>query len=190
MREESVGEDSAGSSQCPGNDDTEVEEQEVTQVASTKQPTRPQKRLTKRQRVEEAETQLIKKAITCIDKVKDANVSTEDGNDLFGRYVTTELKALPSPQAQRWAKLQIQNILYSVQADVTPQPQPPFYQTFRDAPMGVFPVSFPVQQSDGMPTSSFARTPSLSPTSTHTNYSLSAPSPQSNPEQNTSDMYQ
>ena len=35
-----------------------------------------------------------------------------DGFDFFGRYIASELRSLSNPQSQRWAKLQIQRVLY------------------------------------------------------------------------------
>ena len=90
-------------------------------LKSTKRPLKQEKKLNKRQKAEAGEDELIKKAIECMDKATGS--STEDGLDLFGRYVTTELWAVRNVSAQRWAKLQIQNILYGAHGDVQ-QPMP------------------------------------------------------------------
>ena len=90
---------------------------------STKQPTKQEKKPTKCQQMEAAEGDLIQRAITCMDKAIGKRSTAADGYELFGRYVADELRTLPSPQTQRWAKLQIQQILYNV-AEVTTQPQP------------------------------------------------------------------
>ena len=119
------------------SEEIEELEEEETQLPqkSTKRPLNQEKKINKRQKTEAKEDELIKKAIECMDKA--ASTSTEDGLDLFGRYVTMELRAIKNVHAQRWAKLQIQNILYGAHCDVQ-QPMPsnpgpyqfmPSYQT-------------------------------------------------------------
>ena len=88
----------------------------VPETRSTKKPIAKAdkgKPLTKRQKMEAEECQLIKKAIACMDKATGDN--KEDVFELFGRYVASELRTIASSHAQRWAKLQIQNILFNAQ---------------------------------------------------------------------------
>ena len=90
----------------------EEEEEEPTIVlgTSTKQPTQQAKKhVSKRQKIEASENDLIKRAIQCLDQP----TQSADGFELFGQYIATELRAILNPQAQRWAKLQIQNILFN-----------------------------------------------------------------------------
>ena len=82
------------------------------------------KPLTKRQKVEAAENLLITKAIACMDKVSTSE-GKDDSFELFGRYVASELRTIASTSAQRWAKLQIQNVLYNAQVEHSPQPMEP-----------------------------------------------------------------
>ena len=106
----------------PANDPTQLnsyEEEDCDTVSETKSTKKPiakpdqGKPRTKRQKMEAEESQLIKKAIACMDKA--TGESKEDGFEFFGRYVASELRTIASSHAQRWAKLQIQNILYNVQ---------------------------------------------------------------------------
>ena len=124
---------------------------------STKQPTQQVKKPTKRQKVVDAENDLLKKAIECMDRTTGETGTSADGFEHFGRYVATELRAITNPQGQRWAKLQIQNVLYNAaQSDaVPPHSQPPMDTHY--------PFYYPAFQGDRS-TSVSTRTPSLSPT--------------------------
>ena len=59
------------------------------------------------------EDQILKNAIVCLDKV--TNEEPEDGLTIFGRYIASELREIQYPHLQRWAKLQIQQIIFSAQ---------------------------------------------------------------------------
>ena len=91
---------------------------------STKQPTKQGRKPTKRQKTEAAENNLIQKAIVCMDKASHVPQQTEDGCELFGRYVASEVRAISNPQSQRWAKLQIQTVLFNAQTEPPPQLHP------------------------------------------------------------------
>ena len=100
------------------NDDGE---ESSTPVKSTKRPTKrkEEKPLTKRQKIEASENELLAKAIACMDNAT-TNKCKEDGFDIFGRYVASELRAVTTPAAQRWAKLQ--NIFYDAQTEPGQRP--------------------------------------------------------------------
>lgn len=109
------------------NADNEPGDDTPMEPKSTKKPIVKQgqagKPLTKRQKLEAEENTLIKKAIDIMDKATATADQKEDGFEFFGRYVASELRTIPSSRAQQWAKLQIQNILYSAQAEPGIQPQ-------------------------------------------------------------------
>lgn len=100
------------------------------------------------------------------------SAATEDGFELFGRYVATELREL-NPHSQRLAKLQIQNVLYSVQNEGAPRPVGTMY------PMEPMPsynhFSSPHYSGEHMPFS--PRTSSMSPTPSVTEWSSHSLSP-------------
>ena len=73
--------------------------------------------MNKRQKTEAKESELLNKAIECLDKT--TNEGPEDSIDLFGRYVASELRTIDSVQSQHWAKHQIQNILYRAHSEVS-----------------------------------------------------------------------
>lgn len=102
--------------------DEDEGETPIAEATSTKLPTKQGKRSTKRQRIGSAENELISKAISCMDRA--VGGSTNDSFELFGRYVASEVRAITSPQTQRWVKLQIQNILFSAQSAVSTPSQP------------------------------------------------------------------
>ena len=72
--------------------------------------------------MEAEEGQLIKKAIECMDKAT-ACERKEDGFEIYGQYITSELRTIASSHAQGWAKLKIQNILYSAHTEPGIQPR-------------------------------------------------------------------
>lgn len=111
----------------------------------------------KRQKLETDENQLIKKAIDCMNKAT-ANENKEDAFDIFGRYVASELRSIPSLHAQRWVKLQIQNIMYNAQTEPSVQPRGSVYS---------MPYSPPANFSG----SSVSPSPSLPDWSSHHSYS-------------------
>lgn len=121
--------------------------------------------------MEATENDLIKKAITCMDKATaSSSKSEEDGFEIFGRYVASELRGITNAQSQRWAKLQIQNILYSVQVEPSP------YGSAHSTPNYRF-SSPQYSGSEHLPFQS--RTPSMSPTAS---FDWSNPSPSSDPQ--------
>ena len=69
------------------------------------------KQVSKKKSIQEDE--ILKKAIVCLDKV--TNEEPEDGLTIFARYIASELREIQYPHLQRWAKLQIQQIIFSVQ---------------------------------------------------------------------------
>ena len=56
---------------------------------------------------------MMKKAIICLDKV--TNEEPEDALTIFGRYIASEIREITYPHIQRWAKLQIQQIIFTAQ---------------------------------------------------------------------------
>ena len=102
------------------------DDEDVAPIVSTKQPTKQGRKPSKRQKTEAAETELLHQAIRCMEKSSASNPEPvkADGLDLFGQYVTSELQAISNPQAQRWAKLQIQTILYESQLEPSTPFQP------------------------------------------------------------------
>ena len=87
-----------------------------------------------------------------MDKASHAPQQTEDGCELFGRYVASEVRAISNPQLQRWAKLQIQTVLFNALTD------PPNFQP-HNTMVGRYP-HFPL-----------SRQPSISPTSSMADHS-------------------
>lgn len=138
MQEDTVGEATAESTLSTETDDADASDREHNETdpvlgtpSSSKEPTQQQKR-TKRLRIETKEEELMQKALTCMEKATVGHVR-EDGLELFGRYVASELRAIPDPQDQSWAKLQIQNILYNAQME-TPRVQlQPAHFSYMDA---------------------------------------------------------
>ena len=84
---------------------------------STKQPTKTGRKPTKRQRTEAVENDLLLKAIDCMDKTSQPMQDHGDGFDKFGQYIASELRDISNPQAQRWAKLQIQTVIFNAQSE-------------------------------------------------------------------------
>ena len=71
---------------------------------------KPKQKQKKRQNEED---DMIKKAVLCLDKV--TNEEQEDGLAIFGRHIASELREIPYPHLQRWAKLQIQQVIFTAQ---------------------------------------------------------------------------
>ena len=119
------------------SDDTSVD---FAFVKSTKEPTQTGKRQSSRcQKLESAENQLLDKAIKCLDHAvtaTSASTTSEsaDSSEWFGRYVAAELRALP-PQIQRWAKLQIQQILLNASTSSQPDSNSQFTHATIDPPI-------------------------------------------------------
>ena len=90
---------------------------------------------------------LLKEQFNVLDK---AASSTDDCLEVFGRYVTTELRAVKNIQAQRWAKLQIQNIMFSAHTEAQqshPMPQQfQYYEPFRNRHMALASHSLSVNE--------------------------------------------
>ena len=135
---------------------------------STKQPTKGGKKLTKRQKIEASETDLLQKAINYMATPEKPEVPV-DGFELFGRHVASELRELSYPHNQRLAKLQIQNVLFNAaQSEIATgfsQSQPhrkEYYNIFPNSPQA---DNFPVYPSTQSPSS--IHTPSISPTPEH-----------------------
>ena len=61
-----------------------------------------------------ADDVLLKKAICCLEKVGEKK--KDDDDELFGLHVASELRHMESEQWKRWAKWQIQNILFNAQS--------------------------------------------------------------------------
>ena len=96
------------------------DEMSVNFVKSTKKPIQSGKR----NKLESAENQLLDKAIKYLDHAMTATSDTTtselaDSSEWYGRYMAAELQAL-HPQIQRWAKLQIQQILLNASASSQP----------------------------------------------------------------------
>ena len=88
-----------------------------------------------------------------MNKASRAPQQTEDGCELFGRYVASEVRAISNPQSQLWAKLQIQTVLFNAQT------KPPHFQPPMTPMEGHYP-QFPL-----------SRQPSISPTSSMADHS-------------------
>ena len=99
-------------------------------VRSTKHPTSiPQStKLSKQQQKEQREDQLMEKAIiTYLDSATTpVTDSTIDEYKLFGKHVAAELKSTKNVDARRWAKLQIQTIIFNAQTGMTHSTAPTF----------------------------------------------------------------
>ena len=66
----------------------------------------------KQKKRQNEEDDVIKKAILCLDKVTNEE---QDGLAIFGRHIASELREIPYPHLQRWAKLQIQQVIFTAQ---------------------------------------------------------------------------
>ena len=111
------------------NDDESLEVEDdssiITSVSEnprkfTSQPTRTQPKKTKRQKQEEFENELLTKSVHCMEKVANEqllDVVRKDEYDVFGQHVANELRQVEDKGAQRYAKVQIQRILYQAQTD-------------------------------------------------------------------------
>ena len=85
---------------------------------STKRPTSPQlTKATKRQKKDQHEDQLIEKALAYLDSAANSTEKVDE-YDLFGKHVAAELKSTKSIEARRWAKLQIQTIIFHAQSGI------------------------------------------------------------------------
>ena len=87
---------------------------------STKQPTGKQQKPSKRQKLESCKNELIEKVIHSLDRASQSTSHSimahrNDRFEVFGQYVTSELRSIPSSQMQHWAKLQIQTVLFNAQ---------------------------------------------------------------------------
>ena len=60
------------------------------------------------------EDEIMEKAINCFEKA--TNEKVNHGFDIFWRHIASELEAIPYPHLQRWAKLQIQQIIFTAQS--------------------------------------------------------------------------
>ena len=114
------------------NEDAECESidnsPESSSFRSTKRPTKSQVPTTsKRQKREAQEGLLLEKAISVMEKA--SNKSSEppvqrDSDDIFGEFVTSELRTIEDTEIKRQVKFQIQSLLFSAQSNsnVTHQP--------------------------------------------------------------------
>ena len=93
-------------------DDTQSDVNTSSTVQSTKWPTNSGTGLTKRQKKESQEDVLMKRAIAaCMEKVGDRK---QDDDDVFGLFVTSELRSISDPQCKNWVKWQIKSILFAM----------------------------------------------------------------------------
>ena len=100
-------------------DDTQSDMNTSSTAQSTKRPTSSGTGLTKRQKKESQEDELMKRAIACMEKVGDRN-SKQDDDDVFGLFVASELRSISDPQCKNRVKWQIKSILCNVQPQFTP----------------------------------------------------------------------
>lgn len=87
----------------------------VEENVSTKHPTdTKEKQQTKRRKNaswEDGDSQLLHKAIDCLEKGRADN---KDADGLFGQYVTSELKQIADPSKKRFIKFKIQTLFYEL----------------------------------------------------------------------------
>ena len=55
----------------------------------------------------------MKKATSCLEKA--TNEGVNHGFDIFRRHIASKLEAIPNPHLQSWAKLQVQQIIFTAQ---------------------------------------------------------------------------
>eukprot|EP00731_Ephydatia_muelleri_P036605 Em0288g4a len=82
-------------------DDTQSDMNTSSTAQSTKRPTSSGTGLTKRQKKESQEDELMKRAIACMEKVGDRNLKQDD-DDVFGLFVASELRSISDPQCKNW----------------------------------------------------------------------------------------
>ncbi|XP_071949584.1 uncharacterized protein [Antedon mediterranea] len=66
-----------------------------------------------------SEGHLVAQAVSCIERVS-SRLALEDQFSVFGKHVANELRSVPTLDAQRWARMKIQNILYEAQTLANP----------------------------------------------------------------------
>lgn len=80
-------------------------------IHSTKRPLEKKLGSAKRRKEDQAEDILIKKAIDYLDKPIDSQ--GKDADDIFGQFVTSELRSIKDDQQKRIIKFKIQSLLYT-----------------------------------------------------------------------------
>ena len=94
-----------------------IESEEESNVRSTKRPLAAKKgKETKRQKREKQENTLLQKAIVCMEGTSNKITAKKDADDIFGEYVTSELRAMHNVEMKRWVKFRIQSLLFSAQS--------------------------------------------------------------------------
>lgn len=68
----------------------------------------------------------MEKALAYLESSTNPTESTPDEYDIFGKHIAAELKSTSSLDARRWAKLQIQTIIFRAQTESRHLPTPPF----------------------------------------------------------------
>eukprot|EP00731_Ephydatia_muelleri_P033192 Em0026g12a len=97
-------------------DDTQSDMNTSSTAQSTRRPTSSGTGLTKRQKKESQEDELMKRAIACMEKVGDRN-SKQDDDDVFGLFVASELRSISDPQCKNWDS---KNFLQIVESTTVP----------------------------------------------------------------------
>ena len=69
---------------------------------------------------EKQEDMILQKAINVMDK----SVKKDDEDDIFGKYVATELRAIENPHVKRYTKWQIQSLIFSAHSGFPAQSGP------------------------------------------------------------------
>ena len=88
-----------------------IESEEESNVRSTKRPLAAKKvKETKRQNREKQENSLLQKAIVCMEGASNKITAKKDADDIFGEYVTSELRAMHNVEMKRWVKFRIQSL--------------------------------------------------------------------------------
>ena len=98
----------------------------------------------KKKKKEAQEDILLQKAIQCMER----SDNKEDEDDIFGRYVASELRSIDNIHTKRLAKWQIQSIIFNVHSGTAIQPerrpswQFPGQQFNCDQAQSIFPPPF------------------------------------------------
>ena len=67
---------------------------------------------------------LITAAVACLERVNQQQADVSNTFNQFGKYIACELHALPTIQAQQWAKMQIQAVICQAHAQPPAMEQP------------------------------------------------------------------
>ena len=95
---------------------------EESEIHSTKRPTA----LSRKRKREAQEDKLLEKAVSLMVSGPSTSmaIAKEDDEDIFGRFIASELRAIADPQIKRLVKWNIQSAIFNVSMPSVQQPYP------------------------------------------------------------------